>query len=141
VVAVGLIAYVFWRFTQAFIDPEHQGTDVKRVPQRLGYADERPGYLYLALCADHCWFRRQQQRLEARLDGRLACTVFGQWLVGIVGVFVLGVGLSYLYAAYIAKFREQFELTEMNNAQVKWATWADLVLLHVVLLSASSAFS
>lgn len=27
VVAVGLIGYVVWRFTQAFIDPEHQGTD------------------------------------------------------------------------------------------------------------------
>jgi len=52
---------------------------------------------------------------------RLLAQSFGQWLVGIVGVYVLGVGLSYLYTACIAKFGEQFELTEMNNAQVKWA--------------------
>lgn len=31
VVAVGFISYTLWRFTQAFIDPEYQGTDAKRV--------------------------------------------------------------------------------------------------------------
>jgi hypothetical protein len=124
VLAVGLIAYVFWRFTQAFIDPEHQGTDVKRVPQRLGYAMSGLSYLYLALTAVQIIVGLGGNNSTWRQDwtAGLLAQPFGQWLVGIVGVFVLGVGLSFLYAAYIAKFREQFKLTEMSNAQVKWVT-------------------
>jgi len=67
---------------------------------------------------------------------RLFQQSFGQWR-DCRGVRAR-CSLSYLYTACIAKFGEQFELTEMNNAQVKWATHVILVLLHVVLLSASS---
>jgi len=42
---------------------------------------------------------------------RLFATAFGQWL-GIVGVYVLGVGLSYLYTACIAKFGERIDRDE-----------------------------
>ena len=47
---------------------------------------------------------------------------FGQWLVGIIGALVLGVGVSYVYRAYTAKFRERFQLLQMSIAQIKWAT-------------------
>lgn len=125
VVAVGLIAYVFWRFTQAFIDPEYQGTDVKRVPQRLSYAMSGLIYAGLAFTAVQLIVGsggNNSSRMQV-WTARLLAQSFGQWLVGIVGVYVLGVGLSYLYTACIAKFGEQFELTEMNNGQVKWATY------------------
>lgn len=124
VVAVGLIAYVFWRFTQAFIDPEHQGMDVKRVPQRLSYAISgliNAGLAFSAVQLIVGSGGNNSSRMQV-WTARLLAQSFGQWLVGIVGVYVLGVGLSYLYTACIAKFSEQFELTEMNNAQVKWAT-------------------
>lgn len=125
VVAVGLIAYVFWRFTQAVIDPEYQGTDVKRVPQRLSYAMSGLIYAGLAFTAVQLIFDSggNNSSLMQVWTARLLAQSFGQWLVGIVGVYVLGVGLSYFYTACIPKFSEQFELTEMNNAQVKWATY------------------
>jgi hypothetical protein len=124
VVAVGLIAYVFWRFTQAFIDPEHQGTGVKRVPQRLSYAMSGLIYTGLAFTAVQLIVGSGGNNSSWTQDwtAHLLAQPFGQWLVGIAGVYVLGVGLSYLYTACIAKFSEQFELTEMSNAQVKWAT-------------------
>jgi len=82
--------------------PEHQGTDVKRVPQRLSY-DERPDLrrfsLYRLIVGsggnNSSWMQAWTRLLDSP---------FGQWLVGIVGVYVLGVGLSYLYTACIAKF-------------------------------------
>jgi hypothetical protein len=124
VLAVGLIAYVFWRFTQAFIDPEHQDTDAKRVVQRLGYALSGLSYLGLALSAVQIIVGLGGNNSSWRQDwtARLLAQPFGQWLVGIVGVIVIGVGLSHVYKAYTAKFRERFKLVQMSNAQVKWAT-------------------
>jgi hypothetical protein len=124
VVAVGLIGYSIWRFTQAFIDPEHQGTDAKRVVQRLGYALSGVSYTGLALTAVQIVFGWGGNNSSWRQDwtARLLAQPFGQWLVGIVGAIVLGVGVSYVYRAYTAKFRQRFQLIEMSIAQVKWAT-------------------
>lgn len=124
VVAVGLISYAIWRFTQAFIDPEHQGTDANRVVQRLSYAISGLSYAGLALSAVQIIVGSGGNNSSWRQDwtARLLAQPFGQWLVGIVGTLVIGVGLSYVYTAYTAKFREQFKLTEMSKAQVKWVT-------------------
>lgn len=123
-VAVGLIGYVIWRFTQALIDPEHQGRDMKRIVKRLGYAFSGLSYVGLALSAvqivigsggnDSSWMQDWTAGLLAQ--------PFGQWLVGIIGVIVVGVGLSYIYGAYTTNFREQLKLAEMSIAQIKWAT-------------------
>lgn len=124
VVAVGLISYALWRFTQAFIDPEHQGTKAKRVVKRLSYAISGLSYAGLALSAVQIIVGSGGNNSSWRQDwtARLLAQPFGQWLVGIVGTLVIGVGLSYVYRAYTAKFRERFKLAEMSNAQVKWAT-------------------
>ncbi len=124
VIAVGLIAYAIWRFTQAFIDPEHQGTDAKRVVKRLGYALSGLSYAGLALTAMQIIVGSEGNNSNWRQDwtAHLLAQPFGQWLVGIVGVILLGVGFSYVYRAYTAKFRERFRLVEMSNAQLKWAT-------------------
>lgn len=124
VVAVGLMGYVIWRFTQAVIDPEHQGTDAKRVVKRLGYAFSGLSYVGLALSAvqivigsggnNSTWIQDWAAGLLAQ--------PFGQWLVGIIGAIVVGVGLSYIYGAYTTNFREQLKLAEMSKAQIKWAT-------------------
>jgi hypothetical protein len=124
VVAVGLVGYMIWRFTQAFIDPEHQGTDAKRVVGRLGYALSGLSYAGLALTAVQIIVGSGGNDSSWRQDwtADLLAQPFGQWLVGIIGAIVIGVGLSYVYRAYTAKFRERFKLAKMSNAQVKWAT-------------------
>ena len=38
VVAVGLVGYVLWRSIQAVADPDGEGTDLKGVVKRIGYA-------------------------------------------------------------------------------------------------------
>lgn len=121
---IGLIGYVIWRLTEALIDPEHEGSDVKGVLQRLGYAISGLSYAGLALTAVQLIVGSGGKNNSLMQDwtARLLAQPFGQWLVGIAGVFVLGVGLSHMYAAYTAKFREEFKLTEMSDAQIKWAT-------------------
>lgn len=124
VVAVGLMGYVIWRFTQALVDPEHQGREAKRVVKRLGYAFSGLSYLGLALSAVQIVIGSDGNDSSWRQDwtAGLLAQPFGQWLVGIIGVIVFGVGLSYIYGAYSTNFREQLKLAEMNSVQVKWAT-------------------
>jgi hypothetical protein len=45
----------------------------------------------------------------------------GQWLVGLAGAIVLGVGVSYFYQAYTAKFQRHFKLNQMSSTERKWA--------------------
>jgi hypothetical protein len=47
---------------------------------------------------------------------------FGQWLVGLAKSIVIGVGFSYLYEAYKAKFRHHCKVDEMSQNEQTWAT-------------------
>lgn len=123
VVAVGLTSYAFWRFIQAFIDPEYQGSQANRVVPRLGYAISGASYAGLAITAVQIIASGGSNSSNWRQDwtARLLAQPYGQWLVGIVGAIVLGVGVSFAYVAFSARFRQRLQLTKMSTAGVKWA--------------------
>jgi len=122
VVAVGLASYAVWRFFQAFVDPEHQGRNANRVIPRLGYAISGASYAGLAVAAVQIIAGvSSDNRWRQDWTARLLAQPFGQWLVGIVGVVVLGVGVSFAYVAYTDRFRQRLQLKQMSAAQVKWA--------------------
>lgn len=121
---IGLIGYVIWRFIQAIQDPEHKGDKAKDWARRLGYGISGLVYASLALSA---------MKLIAGSGGgsssnstqdwtaRLLSQPFGQWLVGTVGAFIIGLGFYQFYRAYKAKFRQQLKLREMSPAEETWA--------------------
>ena len=51
----------------------------------------------------------------------------GRFLVGLVGLIVIGVGLYQLYAAYEAKFLPELKLDRMGEAQERWVAFAGRV--------------
>ncbi len=124
VVAVGLASYAVWRFIQAFIDPEHQGGNAKRVVPRLGYAISGMSYASLAVTAIQIITGGGGDRSSWRQDwtARLLAQPFGQVLLAIAGALVMGVGVSFAYVAFTAKFRQRLRLVEMSDVYVKWAT-------------------
>lgn len=124
VVAVGLISYAVWRFIQAFLDPEHQSSNIKRLAPRLGYAISGISYTSLAITAVEIIVGAGRLRSSWRQDwtALLLAQPFGQWLVGIAGALVMGVGVSFAYVAFTAKFRQRLRLFEMSDVHVKWAT-------------------
>lgn len=122
VVAVGLISYAIWRFIQALIDPEHQGKKAKRVILRLGYTISGASYAGLAVTAVQIIFGvPSNSSWRHDWTALLLAQPFGQWLVGIIGVLVLGVGISLTYIAFTVTFRQRLQLTKMSNVQIKWA--------------------
>jgi len=127
-VTIGLLGYVLWRFVEAIFDPEHSGedNDAKRIAQRLGYAFSAIAYGGLAFTAIQLLRGtgggsggNATQDWTARLLGQ----PFGQWLVGLGGLIAIGVGLSYLYQAFTAKFQRHFYLYQMSHNQQRAFKW------------------
>lgn len=124
-VTIGIIGYVLWRIVQTILDPEHAGEkmDAKRIAQRLGYAFSALAYSGLAVTAVKLIIGSGGSSGNGTQDwtARFLAQPFGRWLVGLAGVVVIGVGFSYLYEAYKAKFRRHLKLSQMSHAEQTWA--------------------
>jgi hypothetical protein len=119
IVAVGLAGYALWRFVEAAIDPDQQGSDAKGIGKRLSYVVS--GILYAGLA-----FTAVQIIMGSGGGGgnstqhwtaRLMSQPFGVWLVGIVGVLVIGTGLYQIYKGLSAKFREKMIIGQMSQRE------------------------
>ncbi|KAM3106538.1 DUF1206 domain-containing protein [Phormidesmis sp. 146-33] len=124
-VAIGIVGYVLWRFTQAVLDPEGLGqkNSSKRIVQRLGCLISAITYSGLAITAVKLILGTGGTGGQASQDwtALVLAQPFGQWLVGLAGLIVLGVGASYFYQAYTAKFQRHFKLHQMNLMERTWA--------------------
>jgi len=128
-VAIGLVGYALWRIVEAVFDPEHPGedNDAKNIARRIGYGFSAIAYGGLAFTAI--------QLIRGTGGGsggdsstqdwtaRLMSQPFGQWLVGLGGLIAIGVGLSFLYQAFTAKFQRHFCLHQMSHTQQKAFKW------------------
>jgi hypothetical protein len=129
-IAVGLFGYALWRFIQAWVDPEHEGSDAKGMVKRSGYTISGIVYGLLGVEAIRLVIGssaggsgdgggdQQAQDWTATLMAQ----PFGQWLVAIVGLILIGVGLYQGYRAYSAKFKQKLKLHEMSVTEQRWAT-------------------
>ena len=122
VVAIGLFGYVLWQFVQAIKDPEGKGTDTKGILQRIGYAISGIIYAGLALSAVRIILGSPSGNSNSTQDwtARLLSQPFGQWLVGTVGAFIIGLGFYQFYKAFTTKFRKEFNLSELSDTEQKW---------------------
>ncbi|KST69560.1 DUF1206 domain-containing protein [Mastigocoleus testarum] len=127
IIGIGLIGYALWRFVQAVLDPEHKGrnsnSDIKRIIQRVGYGFSAIAYTGLAFTALQLVLGSGgggNKNSTQDWTAKVLSQPFGQWLVGIGGVLVIGLGLSYIYRAYKAKFRRRFKLAQMSYSERKW---------------------
>lgn len=124
-VAVGLLGYAIWRMVQAFMDTENKGSDAKGYLVRAGYALIGIAYIGLALSAVQILRGSDgggnAGQVQQGWTARLLAQPFGQWLVGLIGAIVIGVGLYQLYKGLSAKFRDELKLGEMSATEQRWA--------------------
>lgn len=122
IVAIGLFGYVLWQFVQAIKDPENKGSDAKGILQRIGYAISGIIYAGLALSAVRIILGSGGGNSNYTEDwtARLLSQPFGQWLVGTIGAFIVGLGFYQFYKAFTTKFRKQFNLSELSDTEQKW---------------------
>ena len=119
VMGVSLIAYALWRFVQTACDTEAKGTTPGGLLARAGFAGSGIAHLGLGFSAlqlsigirgigDH----------DAVQEGaaKLLSVPFGQSLVLVVGLVVLGVAIGQAYCAYRAEFRENLMINQIPSA-------------------------
>ena len=128
IVTLGLIGYALWRYVQAILDPEHRQQNDhqggKQIIKRIGAGLSAIAYTGLALTAIKLILGsggNNNSNSTADWTARFLAQPFGQWLVGLGGLITIGVGISFIYQAYKAKFQREFKLQEMSMAERTWA--------------------
>ncbi|QIX61376.1 DUF1206 domain-containing protein [Hymenobacter lutimineralis] len=108
-IAVGLLGYIIWRFTQAFRDTENKGNGAKGIGRRIGYAGSGLLYASVAWYAAKLAFTGSassggstQQSLVAKVLGWPG----GEWIVILIGLITIGSGLYQIYRAYSGAFHK-----------------------------------
>lgn len=128
-VAVGLLGYAIWRFVEAALDPEDKGSGAGGIARRLGYAVSGVIHAALALYAAQLVFGSGggSSGGGSGTDSRTAMLMqqpFGRWLVGLVGLGIVGYGLYELYRAWTLDFGKRLKTSEMSSTTREWTTRA-----------------
>jgi hypothetical protein len=122
--AVALLGYVIWRFAQSFLDAENNGTDGEGIIKRIGYAVSGTAYALLGFMAVRIAVGAGSGgggNSKQAWTAELLSQPFGQWLVGIVGAIIIGVGLYHFYKVYNESFMDNYKVGEMSQKERRLA--------------------
>ncbi len=119
-IAAGLLAYAAWRLLEAVVDPEGVGP-----LKRVGLAAR--GVLYLGLswtALSFSWAGSKAQGGHEQQDitARVLALPFGQALVVVVGLVVIGIGLWNGWRTISRSYEKELKHYEMSRLQRRWTT-------------------
>lgn len=112
-VAAGLVCYSGWRAVQALLDADDHGTDLKGLAIRSGLAVSAVTHLGLALAAVSLvvgWGTGGSGSSSQEWTARLMSQPYGAWLVGAVGLAIIGAGIAHGIKAGTARFAERLDI-------------------------------
>ena len=119
-IAVGLLGYIVWRFTQAIRDTEGKGSGAKGWSFRLWYICSGLFYSGLALYAGRLALDGHAEKgsnASESLAARVLAWPAGDWLVSLVGVVTIGIGIFQGYRAYTHKLQSDVDAQDLTGAQ------------------------
>ena len=123
-VAVGFAGYALWRFADAVLDTDGEGTDLSGWAKRA--ADLGRGILYASFCVAAgrliTGSSGEDQTEEADLTAKVLGAPLGRVVVGLVGVAILAAGLWNGYRAISGKYKEKLQTWQMGDAVRRWVT-------------------
>jgi len=124
-IALGLFAYALWLFVAALLDPERKGSDAKGAGTRLGSAAlgcsyAALGVVALTLVTQGHSDAKSSDAATQDWTATLLAHPFGDALVVLGGVAVLGVAGFFFFQAATARFREQLDLGSANRTERQW---------------------
>lgn len=124
VIAAGLAGYALWGFVRAVFDPLNKGTDLKGWAQRAAYLVSGLTHAGLSIGAIRLLRGAQREGSEQTVSftASLLEKPFGAWLVGVVGLWVIGAGIGEFYLAATQNFKKDFELGKLSEGERKLAT-------------------
>ncbi len=111
VTAVGLVAYVFWRLYQTFIDPENKGNEFKGLAMRMGYFSSGIIYAILAFSAFQILTGSGSDSGGGgnSIISKAMSQTYGQLIVGIIACVYLGKAIYQGYRAYSGNYKKKIQ--------------------------------
>lgn len=126
IVLIGLIGYVLWGLIRAFFDPLHKGKSIKGIFVRIGFFVSAAAYAVLIPAAYNFVFSKPgaAQTGAGGIQLRnIISTIFtiplGKWIVGLIGLIVLGAGLYQIYMGSRHNFDKQIKPYVLTTKQIK----------------------
>ena len=115
VVALGLLCFAAWRIAQAALDVDHLGTDWKPTARRIGFGVGAAANLALALSALALVFGMTSGSGDGEHSAKdwtayLLAAPFGQWVVGALGLVIVGAGIGVGVKGWKGTFAERLAL-------------------------------
>lgn len=133
-ISLGLAGYVIWRFVQAVFDPGFESEGAQRFVRRLSFVVSGLFYALLAFTAvqltfgARSWSRSTKEEWVAWLLG----FPLGDWLVGGIGVIIVGVGVHAMYRGYRLQFMQLYRTETMTDRQQRLAKYLGRVGLSAL---------
>jgi hypothetical protein len=117
-VAVGLLGYALWRFAEALLGRPLEGGEPDPWWKRFSYVAR--GFWYLGLfgaAASVLVGADESSNKEDRYTARVLEWPAGRWLVGAIGLGIVGAGVFNLWRAVTGSFREELKLRKMGELE------------------------
>lgn len=127
IVLIGLVGYSLCGLIRAFFNPLHKGKNFWNILERIGFFISAVAYAILIPSTYNFIFSKQgaaQNGAQGIQMRDIISTIFsiplGKWIVGIIGLFVLGVGVFQVYRGLRHNFDKQIEPYALTLKQIKW---------------------
>lgn len=121
--AVGFAGYAVWRFAQALVDRDREGSDLTGVAKRA--SDLAKGMLYAGFAILSVMLVAGSDSGGSEEDTATSWVLdlpLGRVIVGLVGAGVLGAGLWNAYRAVTRQFLDDLKTRKMSKQEERWFT-------------------
>jgi hypothetical protein len=110
--SIGMLGYVTLRSYQCFKDSDNKGDSMKGLIIRIGYGFSALMYLGLTAFALNLVFNGSDDDGSSRkfFVGKILSLSYGEWLIGIAGLIIVGSGINQIYKGLSASFMKQITL-------------------------------
>ncbi|GGF12630.1 hypothetical protein GCM10010954_09200 [Halobacillus andaensis] len=122
IIGIGLIGYITWVIIKSIYDTSNKGRDLKGLITRTGYLIG--GVIYGGLASNAfqiAMHAGSSGNSEQTISSMLLGQPFGPWLVGLIGLIIIGYGGTELYSGVTNNFLKKFNHHEMNEHERKIA--------------------
>lgn len=122
--ACGLAAYALWRFVQAFAERGDSSSEAKTWGKRAGYVARGLIYAGLTFSAVKIVLGASGGTSQNQRAHRTAAVLLswpaGTWLVGAIGLAVIGAGIWNLYRGVTRSFEKKWRTGRMSESARTW---------------------
>ncbi len=123
VAAIGLSGYAAWRILQGILDPERYGRSWQGVAMRIGFVARGVMHAALGWQAVRLYrglapSRGATERVVAR---ELLAWPFGDWLLVLAGLGVIGFAVHQIYAGFSGRLERNLALDDVRREAGAWA--------------------